>query len=325
MDLQPPSNLPLGPTEPVSPGAMPPVPPPVPPVAPPIAPPIQSMPSSSPVADDMFSGVDRTPAASPVQSQPTSFAPASAAPNTVPPVTPAPARVLPSLPESTHPPVLHYVLIALAVVVVLGVIAGAVWFFAIRRPTRQVMETLPAVPEMTSSTSDAAAMPDSSAPIDEPLDSGFAAGEPELIPPKPVVTPPDGANVPPPTSIDPNAVPPLMTTPDDQGLNAISTSTATGSSQSSTSTDILVEPTTPPTADQDGDSLSDAREAELGTNYAVVDTDGDGLNDGDEVVKYRTNPLVPDTDGDTFPDGVEVQKGYNPLGPGKCANPACTF
>lgn len=257
----------------------------------------------------MFSGVDRTPVA----------------PSAVPPVTPAPARVLPSLPESTHPPVLHYVLIALAVVVVLGVIAGAVWFFAIRRPTRQVMETLPVVPEMVSSTSDAAVIPDTSAPVDEPLDTGFASGEPELIPPKPVVTPPDGANVPPPTSIDPTAVPPLMTTPDDQGLNAISTSTANGSSQSSTDTGMMVEPTTPPTADQDGDSLSDAREAELGTNYAVADTDGDGLNDGDEVVKYRTNPLVPDTDGDTFPDGVEVQKGYNPLGPGKCANPACTF
>lgn len=313
MDLQPPSNLPLGPTEPASSGAMPPVPPPAPsvapPVPPPVAPPIQSMPANTPVADDMFSGVDRTPAA----------------PSSVPPATPAPTRVLPSLPESTHPPVLHYVLIALAIVVVLGVIAGAVWFFAIRRPTRQVMETLPAVPEMVSSTADAVAIPDSPAPVDEPLDTGFASGEPELIPPKPVVTPPDGANVPPPTSIDPTAVPPLMTAPDAQGLNTISTSTATGSSQSSTDTGMTVESTTPPTADQDGDSLSDARETELGTNYAVADTDGDGLNDGDEVVKYRTNPLVPDTDGDTFPDGVEVQKGYNPLGPGKCANPACTF
>jgi cytoskeletal protein RodZ len=218
-----------------------------------------------------------------------------------------------SLSEAEHPPILHYLLIALAVVVVLGLIAGGVWFFAIRRPAQQVMETLPTVPALTSSTDDlsnpvAATAP---APSDEPISSGNSFTEPEVIPSKPVVTPPVGTNVPPPTSIDPNTAPPMIA--------------ATNTAQAMIDPGAVVAPITPPTDDQDKDGLSDAREVELGTDAMKADTDGDGLSDGDEVLKYRTNPLVPDTDGDTFPDGVEVQKGYNPLGAGKCANPACTL
>ncbi len=44
--------------------------------------------------------------------------------------------------------------------------------------------------------------------------------------------------------------------------------------------------------DTDGDGLTDAREAELGTDPTLVDTDGDGISDGDEVF-LGTDPLNP--------------------------------
>ena len=42
------------------------------------------------------------------------------------------------------------------------------------------------------------------------------------------------------------------------------------------------------------------------------DTDGDGLNNYQELVVYGTNPSVKDTDGDGFEDGYEVNSGYSP-------------
>lgn len=99
--------------------------------------------------------------------------------------------------------------------------------------------------------------------------------------------------------------------------------------------------------DLDQDGLDDVREKEIGTNPQLSDTDGDGLNDGDEVTVYKSGPLKndtdadglsdgdevliwktsilnPDTDGDTYPDGTEVKNGYSPLGPGKLFSPAST-
>lgn len=316
MDLQTPANLPMQ-DELSSAGAMPPVPPPSP-----VPPPMQAMPTlSDKVPDDMFSGVDRStpPPPPPVQAMPQASSPSP----TMSPMAPAPvapARVLSALPEAEHPPVLHYILIALGVVVVLGLIAGGIWFFAIRRPTREVMETLPAAVETTSTTEDGGVdtglapgvMTDESIADTNPFD------EPEVIPSKPVVTPPEGVNVPPPTSIDPNGAQQVLGAP---GASA-PTNTVPGLSSDPTT----AQPVTPPVViDQDADGLSDTRETELGTNAAVLDSDVDGLSDGDEVLKYRTNPLVPDTDGDSYPDGVEVQKGFNPLGAGQCANPTCTL
>jgi hypothetical protein len=42
------------------------------------------------------------------------------------------------------------------------------------------------------------------------------------------------------------------------------------------------------TTDTDSDGLTDAEEANLGTNSALTDTDGDGISDGDEVNGYKT-------------------------------------
>ncbi|MDZ7692511.1 MAG: OmpA family protein [Balneolaceae bacterium] len=66
------------------------------------------------------------------------------------------------------------------------------------------------------------------------------------------------------------------------------------------------EPTVQEPVDTDGDGLTDAEEAELGTDPNNADTDGDGLTDGDEVNKYKTDPLNPDTDDDGLTDGAEV-------------------
>ena len=49
--------------------------------------------------------------------------------------------------------------------------------------------------------------------------------------------------------------------------------------------------------------MSNEQELQLGTNPDNPDTDGDGLNDGDEVNDYKTNPLKADTDGDGLNDG----------------------
>ncbi len=65
--------------------------------------------------------------------------------------------------------------------------------------------------------------------------------------------------------------------------------------------------------DTDKDGLSDAREAELGSNPNNPDSDGDGLTDAEEVNTYGTNPTLADTDGDGLRDGDEVKKsGTNP-------------
>ncbi|PZR23313.1 MAG: hypothetical protein DI539_03410 [Flavobacterium psychrophilum] len=100
------------------------------------------------------------------------------------------------------------------------------------------------------------------------------------------------------------------------------------------------------TCDQDGDGLTNAQEASIGTNPTVADTDGDGINDGAEVTAGSnplnpcspnanspvcdqdgdgltnaqeatagTNPTVADTDGDGVNDGAEVTGSSDPLNP----------
>jgi len=93
------------------------------------------------------------------------------------------------------------------------------------------------------------------------------------------------------------------------------TATSTGTEEETTEDeDTMV---IPQPIDDDGDSLSNAREEELGTDPMLADTDKDGLRDGDEVIIWATNPLNADSDGDGYLDGEEIENGYNPMGPGK--------
>ena len=64
--------------------------------------------------------------------------------------------------------------------------------------------------------------------------------------------------------------------------------------------------------DKDNDGLTNAQELEQGTNPCVADTDGDGLEDGEEINTYSTDPLLADTDGGGDNDGVEVSEGRDP-------------
>lgn len=66
--------------------------------------------------------------------------------------------------------------------------------------------------------------------------------------------------------------------------------------------------------DADGDGLSANMEATYGTSDNNKDSDADGVEDGDEVQLYLTDPANPDTDGDGFDDGTEILSGNDPLG-----------
>lgn len=66
--------------------------------------------------------------------------------------------------------------------------------------------------------------------------------------------------------------------------------------------------------DSDGDGLNDGDEINIYlTDPFDPDTDHDGISDGDEVNIYATNPNNVDTDSDGAQDGLEVTSGTNPL------------
>lgn len=68
-----------------------------------------------------------------------------------------------------------------------------------------------------------------------------------------------------------------------------------------------------PDGDEDGDGLTNAEEEALGTNINEADSDHDGLIDYYEVNISKTNPLLADTDGDGINDGDEISLGLDPL------------
>ena len=66
--------------------------------------------------------------------------------------------------------------------------------------------------------------------------------------------------------------------------------------------------------DTDGDHLEDGVEVtRYKTDPVKKDSDHDGASDGDEVLRLKTDPHVLDTDQDRFPDGFEVLVGTSPL------------
>jgi len=65
--------------------------------------------------------------------------------------------------------------------------------------------------------------------------------------------------------------------------------------------------------DFDDDGLGSFNESASGTKVFDSDSDGDGLSDGDEVLRYQTDPVSEDSDGDGAADGVEIDYGFDPL------------
>ncbi len=62
-----------------------------------------------------------------------------------------------------------------------------------------------------------------------------------------------------------------------------------------------------------GDPLGYLFEIGYYTDPTHPDTDGDGLNDGQEVLVHLTDPTHPDSDGDDLNDGAEIAAGTLPL------------
>jgi len=66
-------------------------------------------------------------------------------------------------------------------------------------------------------------------------------------------------------------------------------------------------------ADTNNDGIDDYEAFTRGLSPFTTDSDGDRLEDYDEIYRYHTNPLLSDSDEDYLPDGVEVTEGSNPL------------
>ncbi len=80
--------------------------------------------------------------------------------------------------------------------------------------------------------------------------------------------------------------------------------------------------TDPTNPDTDKGGVDDGTEVANGMNpldpsddAKLLDSDGDGLSDYDEIHVYHTDPHKADTDGGGIDDGTEVKNGTNPLDP----------
>ena len=82
--------------------------------------------------------------------------------------------------------------------------------------------------------------------------------------------------------------------------------------------------TDPTLSDTDGDMLDDDDEINVhGTNPLLADTDGEGINDADELSSdngYVTDPTLEDTDSDGFNDALEISEGTDPTNSGDFPN-----
>lgn len=71
-----------------------------------------------------------------------------------------------------------------------------------------------------------------------------------------------------------------------------------------------------PELDTDGDGLYDGDEERIyGTRWDLCDSDGDGIDDADELFDSLSDPMNPDSDGDGMPDGWEWYCGLDPNDP----------
>lgn len=68
--------------------------------------------------------------------------------------------------------------------------------------------------------------------------------------------------------------------------------------------------------DTDGDGISNIDEYRLNTSLTSRDSDGDGIEDGEEIVAgadgFITRPDLADTDGDGLNDRLEIEAGSDP-------------
>ncbi|MDB4630691.1 lamin tail domain-containing protein, partial [Akkermansiaceae bacterium] len=98
----------------------------------------------------------------------------------------------------------------------------------------------------------------------------------------------------------------------------LATATGSGNNDSDSLTNLQEQSagTNPTLADTDGDTLDDDDEINVhGTNPLLMDTDGEGINDADELSSangYVTNPTLADTDADGFNDALETSEGTDP-------------
>ncbi|MDR1209001.1 MAG: thrombospondin type 3 repeat-containing protein [Clostridiales bacterium] len=64
--------------------------------------------------------------------------------------------------------------------------------------------------------------------------------------------------------------------------------------------------------DFDDDGLTNLEELDIDTQPLNPDSDNDGLSDGDEVYIYGTDPLSADSDRDGLPNALEIEYGTAP-------------
>lgn len=191
-----------------------------------------------------------------------------------------------AMPEPRRGSALRTVLIVVVVLAMLGVIGGGVWFFFFSSSSitgvKVTTPTVPTVPPPTTSTET----------VEQP-----PAVE---VPTTPVTVPPTGANVPVPGEITPSTSSEV-----NPSAGAVSSTTATGTGEAP------VVP--PPTAvavpategvDTDADSLTDVEEPYYQADMAKADTNGNGYNDGIEVM----NLYSPLTSGKKLADEPFMQK-----------------
>ncbi|MBI2926141.1 MAG: VCBS repeat-containing protein [Verrucomicrobia bacterium] len=96
--------------------------------------------------------------------------------------------------------------------------------------------------------------------------------------------------------------------PDDDGRYTVVVSNAKTSITSDEAVLVVLDPN----ADADDDGLNNILESQFGTTTFLADTDGDDLNDYDEIFVYGTDPLLEDSDGDGVNDKIELDAGTDP-------------